>query len=124
MKLLQQPGTSRTCGHHCLAMILDVPVQTIIEHIGHEKGTWAKDLIKVLHDYGYNAHYSAFRNEKYLTNICILGIKWKKGGHWHVYNNGIIYDPGYFTTFRFEDRFHREVGGHYNQVINLWNNIK
>lgn len=120
MKLIQQPRPSRTCGHHCLAMILDVPVQDVIEQIGHTHGTRPPELMKVLNSHGYFAKLEPYKDRRYLNRICILGIRWEKGGHWRVYNDGVIYDPGYLYTFDFEDSFHREHGGHYKDVINLW----
>jgi len=120
MNLIQQPKPSRTCGHHCLAMILDVPVQDIIEQIGHTHGTKPHELMKILEDYGYKVNLKPYKNRKYLNRICILGIRWGKGGHWRVYNDGVIYDPGFDFTFTFDESFHREDGGHYDKVINIW----
>jgi hypothetical protein len=40
---LQQPHDSKTCGHHCIAMLCGVPVEEVIELVGHTRLTLTRD---------------------------------------------------------------------------------
>jgi hypothetical protein len=49
---IQQPSGSSICGHCCVAMVLGVQVDKIIQEIGHKHGTKAKELVGVLRNHG------------------------------------------------------------------------
>lgn len=96
MKILYQPEGSKTCGHHCVAMIAEVPVFEVVKVIGHTNGTRTKEIAAALRHFGFNPaeRLKRFHHQKQLPVICMLKIIYRKNSHWVVYNNGFVYCPG------------------------------
>lgn len=106
MKHLKQPKNSKTCGHHCVAMVAGVPAKKVISIIGHERATRTKELAAAIGELELFCANRAKRFKQFvdvLPRICILKIHFKKvkHTHWVVFNNGIIYDPGHECTYAF-----------------------
>lgn len=98
MVLLTQPENSRSCGQHCIAMITGLPLEEVIAAVGHDRGTYTKDVIRGFNALGLKVPISRLkpiRKNAVLPQRCILKIKWlgHKRGHWVAYENGMIYDP-------------------------------
>jgi len=117
---LQQPEGSKTCGHHCIAMIAGISVERVIELIGHDKGTNNHQLQKALKKLGFNSECRVYKNKKYISPLSILLFKWKKGGHWVVCEDGKIFDPGKPYIYMFDDKHHKDFGGTLTNHINVW----
>jgi hypothetical protein len=119
MKILLQPAGSKTCGHHCVAMISKRSVEDVTKIIGHSKGTYTIELHRAF------AFFSIY-TDKRLTRVkgenipdtCILKIKWKKGGHWVVHHRGNVYDPAYgIYPFRAMNRYHSGRATSYLKIL-------
>ena len=71
MKYIRQPENSKLCGQTCLAMIINSTIEDICEIMEKKKGTYNKDIYKVLDK--YNIKYRYKRNNK-LENLPELAI--------------------------------------------------
>jgi hypothetical protein len=94
IKHLQQPMGSKTCGQHCIAMFLGVPVGYVIEIMGN-KGTRTRDVCRAL-----GIPFSKLQKDH--TPTCIAKITWysteKKRlsfGHWVLMVGDVVHDPTY-----------------------------
>ena len=88
---IQKPG-EKSCGQHCLAMILGITVKEAIELVGHDKSTTTKELtphfkaqgMKRGHPVGAALCFTKFKDVK------------QRGSNWHwccTLNEHQIYDP-------------------------------
>lgn len=122
MNHLKQPANSRTCGHHCIAMICDVPVKDVIDYLGHHHGTKYHEFVKALRHFGKQTadDFISYKSRHYMTKVCIIVVKWKyKGSHAVVYNDGLLYDPGYDYLIEIDSKpymKHGEIVTH----LNIW----
>lgn len=109
MKLINQPPNSKSCGQHCVAMIVGCSVKKIISLIG-ENPTRTKDLACMLRNTKKFrckhklTRFSQFKRQ--LPHLCILRFRYKDApkshSHWVVYNKGVIYDPSWPCIYVFD----------------------
>jgi len=96
---LRQP-TKMTCGQTCVAMVAGISVDEAIQVIGKTGGTHGSDLIRGMKKLGVAcSKKSKVTDGLTLPKRAILRQKLrdrkkKWGGHWVLYLDGIIYDPG------------------------------
>lgn len=96
MKILIQPTGSKTCGHHCVAMITGHSVDHVIKSIGHQRATTTKMVANLLIEYGYTCPMKLTRYKRQeLPETCILKYRFagRSTGHWVVKHGPLIYDP-------------------------------
>lgn len=126
MKLVRQGKDTKTCGHCCVAMLANAPVEEVIKLIGHDHGTRTTELRKVLlRSYGIitDTKLRRTRKDKPLPKVCILHIKYpwnpKHNGHWVILKGDIVYCP---TWGKYEVHLHKTHGlgriVSYLQVLN------
>jgi hypothetical protein len=94
---LQAQPTKNSCGQTAIAMLLGVPVKEIVELLGHDKKTYAKDQCMILNHYGvkYKDRKKVDNRKKYeLPSLCLIRINkhGRRVGHLLLYYNGIFYD--------------------------------
>ena len=119
---IKQPSNSRTCGHHCIAMICGVPVQDVIDYLGHSHGTKYPEFVKALRHFGKQTAdtFIPYKSRHYMTKVCIMVVNWKgKGSHAVVYNDGLLYDPGYDGVVEFDNK-HYMYRGEIITHLNIW----
>lgn len=106
IKHIQQPEDSFVCGQSCVAMILGITLSEAVHKIGHEKGTWAKELISVLKKSFKEARLRRIRNIKKnkLPDKAIIKVAWRKNlcttkvqAHWVLKYKNKIHDPAFPT---------------------------
>ena len=96
-----QQETTFGCGRACLAMILGVSFADVQEMFNPRKEfTSTKDLIRVLHENGFNCpdRLQRVTAKRKLSNLCIAKISFKRyKGRWHwvVISGNKRYDPYY-----------------------------
>jgi hypothetical protein len=97
MKQLHQPIESYTCGQTCLAMILDISLESACLIVGHNHCTNVDELARALNMCGFknSGKLERVRKNKQFPKLCIIRSKVINGkkGHWMVYSNGVEYDP-------------------------------
>lgn len=95
MLLIKQPKNSALCGHCCLSMLLNKPVEYFIEQLGHSGPTNQYDMVKQLNGKVMNFVFGKVK-EKHL-NMILLQLhqnpKNSKQQHWTILNRGVILDP-------------------------------
>ena len=88
---------------------LDFGVDTVIEAVGHKKGTWIEDLKRAFDRYGVEIGVKApVTDSTILPEMCLLSMIYQKkvtqiGGHWILFYRGHIYDPGMTEPMSGED---------------------
>lgn len=100
MKLIVQPMGSKLCGQCVVAMAAGVTLKKAIEVVGHERGTYPKELARALRRFGIKVPRNRlvrFRGGS-LPRRCAIKVHLEdaKGQwtHWMLVWDGSIYDPG------------------------------
>lgn len=97
VRYLFQPLGSKQCGQTCVAMLLGIPLNDVINEIGKEGVTTTKDLVTILHTHGFETSGRRERIGKStkLPDTCILSMKIEGQSNWHwvLYVNGKYLDP-------------------------------
>ena len=93
-----QPRTSKTCGHYCLAMLADVPVEKVVAIIGHRRGTTKNEILKAAARLGLrpvSMRWQLPSEHDTLPTKAIVGTrrKHRKSGHWCCFVDGVYHDP-------------------------------
>ena len=101
---IQQPPGSSICGHCCVAMVLGVRVDKVIQEIGHKHGTKAKELVGVLRNHGVRCvgRRTAWFGGGPLPQRALLSLSdvYEKGHrrfHWVLKWGAMIHDPGAYA---------------------------
>ncbi len=100
---LKQPEGSKLCGHTCVAMIGNTPIDFIVELIGHRRGTTAKDIAKVLRHLGFQCPDRRVLGVP-TSGVALVTVRYKPGhvpntkgakwwSHWVLYFHGSYYCP-------------------------------
>lgn len=120
MQLLRQPKGSRTCGQHCVAIVSGITIDESVRRFGHKHGTKTKELIAVLCDLGFITTPKLIRLSpcQKLPHLCILKVRWAKGSHWVVYNNGIIMDPAH-GLYEYSNKTIKILGGKFSSYLGI-----
>lgn len=87
--------TPLQCGQAVLAMLIDRPVNEIIERCETERETTKNDMFRVLDSYGvaYDKARKQANDKSQLPPICILSLETPRCWHWSLYFKGTFYDP-------------------------------
>lgn len=90
--MIKQPTNSKLCGQCCLATILNISLEEAIQLVGHNKGTYYKDLIKHFN------HDKIKRGLPPVKALCLIRPREKTNwrGHWILYlgkEDNDCYDP-------------------------------
>lgn len=88
---IEQPRKTRICGQIAVAVIADVPLEEVIEVIGHRNGTKSPVLSLALAHYGYKAPKRA-RALRVAPPLAIGQLRrvGRSGGGWHWHWVAII----------------------------------
>jgi hypothetical protein len=102
-RVLIQPDQSSLCGHCCVAMAAGVSLDRAIEEIGHERGTYTRELVAALRAFGIGCASKLRRLSRIKpvlpkrAIVCIQRYgdeKRSARGHWMLAWDGEIFDPG------------------------------
>lgn len=100
MKWRSQP-TKNSCGQTCIAMILDVDPNKIVDEY-HDGPTWGTELVSILKDYGVNTAPTCKRFGSRTpppppVPLAIVGVVYEKRkdplGHWVLWDGEKYLDP-------------------------------
>ena len=95
--------TPLQCGQAVLAMLINRPIEEVIELCGTDRETTKKDMFSVLENYGvkYDCNRKQAQSKEQLPPICILSLETPRCWHWSLYFKGTFYDPehGVLTDF-------------------------
>lgn len=97
VRYLFQPLGSNQCGQTCVAMLLGIPLNDVINEMGEDGVTTTRDLVTILQTHGFETSNRRERIAKStkLPDICILSMKIEGQPNWHwvLYVNGKYLDP-------------------------------
>lgn len=104
IRLLTQDDGSSTCGQHCLAMISGKTVDEVCKLIGRKGGTRTVDMVKGLRILGFECDTKLRPLKQTLSGTVLLHIRFYNTtksywGHWALYHNRTVYDPGRLVPY-------------------------
>lgn len=83
-------------GQVAAAVITDRPVEEIIQRVGHKRRTTTRELVRVLHAYGFVCPCRCVRAREYgdLPKLAIAQVHSVRSPHWHwvAVEDGRIFD--------------------------------
>ena len=94
-----QPRNSKTCGQHCLAMLLGISVAKAIKIVCHEGPTSTKQMVKAFRRAGVECddRLKRFSNRNCkLPRYCLIHLRpteKRKHTHWVCMVDGVLHDP-------------------------------
>ena len=102
VKHLKQPKRSKTCGQHCVAMLANVPVASVIERFGN-RSTTPSQLLEIVGECGLRATTALWQIPRSAADMPSTGIlklrkKGRRNFHWACVINGVIHDPACDTA--------------------------
>ena len=109
LPLISQTGDN-TCGQTCIAMLSKITELEACEIIGHCKGTKTREIVKALKILKIKcaSRLCVVSKKKSLPKKAILKVidkdKKRRGWHWVIKYNNLIYDPlGYAIDLNYEN---------------------
>lgn len=91
----EQPHKSKKCGQTVLAMLLGGSTDMMCAFLSKTKGTYNKDIYKILDLYRVKYRYKRFKSIEQLPKLAIvkIGFSTSTSTHWTLRINGKFYDP-------------------------------
>jgi len=97
VRYLFQPLGSNQCGQTCVAMLLGIPLNEVINEMGKDGATTTKDLVTILQAHGFETSNRRERIGKSteFPDVCILSMKIEGQSNWHwvLYVSSKYLDP-------------------------------
>lgn len=97
IKLVTQPKDSSLCGHSCVAMLMNIPLEQSVAQIGTKRGTRITQLVEVLKEKfisdnklkKINRHKPVISQ---LPQLAIVRVRYDKlHSHWIIKNGEMVY---------------------------------
>lgn len=107
----QQPKDSSTCGQHCVAILCGIMPSTAIVKVGHQRGTYHKELTPVFRMYGWIAQSDKLikiKKDTIIPETCLMKMWFSKKSHthWMIKHKDLLYDPGFKNPVEWDDVKH------------------